>query len=291
MMIFSRAGKFLGKVVSIGEGPGEVLSISSYVVNEGDQWIAVFKSSDSSVLMFSFDGKLLRDFPVDKSIVRLVGDPEGNMIGLSIDINDKTIGDSRLIYLSPSGQEIRRVDLFKSPDLKSRLSMTDALRIRWEKDGSIRIQEAPFDKIYQRDKHGNWDILPGFNPGEMAEIQQIQETKDYYFILATNPGLHYFVASKETGEVSGCSFLIEAAGPDICGIYNDLDGGLPFWPKSRIGEKELVSMFDATTLIDCALGKLETYGGIAPKVKESFRKMVAGLTYEDNPVVAVVTLL
>jgi len=291
MMIFDRKGKFLGKVGSIGEGPSEVITISSYVANEKDQWIAIFKPSNSSVLMYSFNGRLIRDFPVDKSIVRLIGDPEGNLIGLSIDIQNKTIGDSRMIYLSPTGQEIRRTEMFSSPDLKSRILMSDALRIRWEKDGLIRVYEAPFDKIYQRNKRGNWETLPGFNPGEIAYIQQIQETADYYFIVAANQGDYFFIASKVTGEVAHCSFAIETkAGPDIPGLMNDLDGGLPIWPRSNNSDKEIVTLFDANTLIDCAKGKLETYGGMAPKVQESFRKMASGLTYEDNPVVAVVTL-
>lgn len=290
LMIFDRKGKFIGKAGSIGEGPGEIHSISSYIVNEKNQWLSIFNPNHSTVLVFSIYGRLIREFAVDKSIVRLIGDPDGNMIGLSIDIQEERIGDSRMIYLSPEGREIRRVDMYRNPDLKSRLSMTDVLRIRWKKDGAFTVYESPFDKIYDRDKKGNWTVVPGFLSGEMANIQQISETPRFYFIQATNPRLHYFVVSKETGTVTGCSFLIEAQGPDICGVYNDLDGGLPFWPKSQILEDELVSMFDAPTIIDCAKGKLETYGGVAPKVHASFREMSARLTYEDNPVVAIVDL-
>ena len=53
---------------------------------------------------------------------------------------------------------------------------------------------------------------------------------------------------------------------------------------------QVATIFDASHLIDYAKGELAIYGGKAPKMQQSFRDTAAKLTYEDNPVVVVVTL-
>jgi hypothetical protein len=77
---------------------------------------------------------------------------------------------------------------------------------------------------------------------------------------------------------------------DLSGLYNDLDGGLPFLPNS-IQDNEMAAMFDASHLIDYGKGEMSTYGGKAPKIHQSFKDMASKLTYEDNSVVVIVTLL
>ena len=56
LLIFSKSGEFRDSVGSIGEGPGEVTTIESVVVNEKNEWIAVFNPAHASVLLHSYDG-------------------------------------------------------------------------------------------------------------------------------------------------------------------------------------------------------------------------------------------
>ena len=167
--------------------------------------------------------------------------------------------------------------------------MSDGLQILWENDGSMQILESPFFKIHFRNSQGSWKELPGFNPGEMGEINSIGLYGNYYLIQATNPELHYFVASRKSGKVTHCAAMVEAtAGPDITGMLNDLDGGLFFWPKAKIGNKIMVCLFDAPVLMDYAKGNMSVYGGQATEISQKFKDMASKLTYEDNPVVALV---
>jgi len=70
-------------------------------------------------------------------------------------------------------------------------------------------------------------------------------------------------------------------------MQNDIDGGLPFLPRDGENPDEMFCAYETPDLIDCAKGKLQTWGGKLPKVQDSFREMVSHLTYENNPVVVV----
>jgi len=291
MLVFNRNGRFQRRIGSIGEGPGEVIEIKSFVVNERLGWIAIFNPANHSILLYSFQGYLIREFAVEKSIVRLAEDPNDNLICLSVDVKSETIGDSRLIFLSPEGIELQKVEMYKITKLKERLSMSSALQIIWEEDGSMEILEAPFEWIYKQNPNKTWKLKPGFNPGVLGSINAVGLYGNYYLIQAINPELHFFVASKVTRKVVHCSNLVEnSTGPDIFGMVNYLDGGLVFWPKARINNKKMIGLFDSTTLIDYAKGILKMYGGAVPHITQVFRDMTSRLTYEDNPVVAVVSL-
>jgi hypothetical protein len=291
IMIFDRSGKFIRKVGSIGEGPTEVTGFFSYVINETDQWIAVFKPSNSSVLFYSFNGKMIREFPVDKSAFKLTSDPVGNLIVLAMDTQKEILGNTRLIYMNPAGQELKRVELYKTYNLNKRLSMRNYLSIKWETDGSFQVVEAPFTQIYKWYQNGSWEMTTTIQTGEVGEIQSIKPFGDYYLIMGSNPYVNYFVASSENAEVSHCSFAIDApGGPDISGLYNDLDGGMPILPGYVFSSHEFVTLLDASSLIDYSKGNVTTFGGKAPEIKQSFKDMAAKLTLEDNPVVAVVRM-
>jgi hypothetical protein len=291
LLIFRKTGEFRGSVGSIGQGPREVERIGSVVVNEKKNWIAIFNSAHASVLLHTYEGELIREFPVDKSITRLIPGPDGQLIGLSIDIQDQTIGDSRLIFLEPTGQEIKRLEMYKTSRLKERLVMSDGLKMRWLGNDQLAVFESPFDRYYIRYKSGEWALYPFIKAGNMGVVDGIGFMKDYCLITAHNPTVQYFVASMVTGEVTHCSTLIDmAGGPDLTGMINDLDGGLPFWPKQVGGDQQMFSIYDASTIIDYAQSNLSYYSGTAPEMESSFKQMAATLSHEDNPVVVVVTL-
>jgi len=67
----------------------------------------------------------------------------------------------------------------------------------------------------------------------------------------------------------------------LYGFENDLDGGLPFWPRQMISDKEMMCVYTAEELL-----KLD-----ASKITDSKLKFVLSNLEEDsNPIIAVVTL-
>jgi hypothetical protein len=88
VMVFDRNGKFQGTIGSIGKGPREVISIHSYVIHDDgpNGWFAIYNPTGPTVMIFSMAGRLIREFHVDKNIRKIMGCPEGNIVGLSIDL-------------------------------------------------------------------------------------------------------------------------------------------------------------------------------------------------------------
>ena len=65
------------------------------------------------------------------------------------------------------------------------------------------------------------------------------------------------------------------------GFENDLDGGLPFWPKQMISEKEMMCVYTAEELL--ALDRTKMVG-------ENLKNLLNILEEDSNPVVAIVTI-
>lgn len=65
------------------------------------------------------------------------------------------------------------------------------------------------------------------------------------------------------------------------GFENDLDGGLPFWPRQMNSEKEMMCVYPAEELLKLDVSKISD-----PKLKN----VLGQLTEDSNPVVAIVTL-
>ncbi|CDN30591.1 hypothetical protein BN938_0486 [Mucinivorans hirudinis] len=63
------------------------------------------------------------------------------------------------------------------------------------------------------------------------------------------------------------------------GLGNDLDGGLPFFPKSISSENELVDYYHADRFLAMA-SKL-------PNPSESFKEFIKGISEEDNPIIII----
>ena len=67
----------------------------------------------------------------------------------------------------------------------------------------------------------------------------------------------------------------------LYGFDNDLDGGLPFWPKQMISEKEMMCVYTAEELLELDRSKI---------TDEKLKNVLNSIEIESNPVVAIVTL-
>jgi hypothetical protein len=288
--IFSRAGKFLWKIGTIGGGPREVPNFNNVVINDEKNWIAI--RGFNKVVMYSLKGEFLREFPIDREIGKIFKGNDGQILGLMVSIKDTLNTSQSLQFLSEQGKVIKTLPLFK-PETSLMNVYADMMRCQvfWM-NGKLNILEYPYRNCYEMDEAGNWQsrwnlLLPAH--GE-SQIGSVYEMAGHLFIYGSNPFVHLFVAPLALGKARNCHFLIDGTRPDITGLYNDLDGGLPFWPRSSICNNQVANLVDATHIIDYAQGKLATFGGQAPKMQDTFKKLGNSLHYDDNPVVAIITL-
>ena len=67
----------------------------------------------------------------------------------------------------------------------------------------------------------------------------------------------------------------------LFGYENDLDGGLPFWPKQIISNNEMMCIYTADELLKLDVSKI---------TDEKLKKVLNSIDEYSNPVIAIVTL-
>jgi hypothetical protein len=292
ILVFSRQGKFLWKIGEIGNGPHETPEISNVVANQKAGWVAIKSYDTDKVFVFSIKGQFLRDFDLEPGMSKIYEGPNGEIVGFEIPVPGTQEARRSLVFYSDRGEKLNTVEVFENKgDHIEAYSWRYHTSLYW-KDGMPRIIENPFTEGYLLNASGQWSSEWQIKEAQDQNITilGIDDFGDYLMIEAANPGMRRFIASILTGEVTGCSFSIDGTRPDITGLYNDIDGGLPFNPQSRVKASEVAAIYDAGHLIDYAKGEMPTYGGRAPEMRQSFKDMAAKLTYEDNPVVVLLNL-
>lgn len=73
------------------------------------------------------------------------------------------------------------------------------------------------------------------------------------------------------------------------GIPNDYDGGIDFWPQKQIN-KEWVSFYDASVFEESIANPQKLISKAPKEMINKVKKMIRGLTSDDNPVMIVVKL-
>ena len=75
------------------------------------------------------------------------------------------------------------------------------------------------------------------------------------------------------------------------GLINDLDGGLPFWPKYYTSGNELVDIWQAYEMKDLLTERYFAAHEIRnPQAHQKLKELLSNLHYEDNPVVVIAKL-
>jgi hypothetical protein len=151
--------------------------------------------------------------------------------------------------------------------------------------------------VFQYGKH-KWRLKEDVRRSDWIYVKKMHETSQYVFIeFAAGPTLAterfaYVnldgaysqdnricgVFNKHTGKLS----LMKQPIPAKLGFKNDIDGGLPFWPKYITSSGELVDYYQAFEFIAAFEGK--------ENIPEDVKAILKDLKDDDNPVVAIAKL-
>ncbi len=120
-----------------------------------------------------------------------------------------------------------------------------------------------------------------YSERQYAVIIELNETDKYF--LFSHRG-HLLMYDKEKELLTGTPYKQHE------GIENNIDGGLPFWPKYAQGNT-LATHYNALELKEKLTPEhFEQTMAKNPKQKEALQKLVNSLKTDDNPVVMIVTL-
>ena len=301
--LFDRSGKFIREIGRAGRGPDEY-NYTMGTINETNQ--TVLMRGWDKYMEFSFNGKVTKYFPFvsstsprayvnDDLLVCGVSNTRGDAINQLIFINQETIVDS-----------IPNYQFFKlqNPNVFGRLSGYEFNFYQYHdglyyknmfNDTIFRIEDRKiypawiFDMEQYRLSH---TIMADMNTANQERhkynwVQTILEADPFLlFSIVSERGDSAFVFDKHKSQV----FIMKKE-QQLKGFYNDIDGGMPFWPTHINRKQELVMFLYPYQMIEILTNEYIARKNIRDEAASlRLRELVRRLEEEDNPVVVIARL-
>lgn len=265
LLQFDRKGKFIRQVGSNGRGPGEYVYVSDFCIDEDKMKVYVLAWGIYAVLEYDFVGRFIRKVATIsfESNQFLVNDSSGFVFNI-YDVPDTTIASKNNLYITdPKCNilfKIKRHFIRNSNLMIGRTSM-------YFYNGSLRFEQYGVDTLYtvKKDKLEPYAIFnlgqikmdPNVifpRPGSLQEISNqlkdklcmnnVKENKNFIFIkleYGLSDSSKNLIFNKQTSEITSL---------ENNGFTNDLDGGIPFWPKYIYSDSILVDFYDASSFLN-----------------------------------------
>jgi hypothetical protein len=312
LLLFSRSGKYIGKVGGIGKGPQEYNERFTYSYNEEANLIAILDMQGKKLLRYNFNRDFLGSVSLTGYPSKVIIDGPARFGIMYLPWREMEKDTARFDWINPDGKILNSVRLYQNRPKDG--GGTYALSARlYLIDGHVHFMEAPYDTIYQlvdsREFKPAWFFKEGPNslPREIrldsrrfneefqtySFVDNVMETKDFMFIRGLSKQLtkaiFYHIGQRKAWSLRQQEGF-EGFFLGLQGFHNDLDGGVPFWPTSwKAGY--LVSITAPEVLLPAFKNRPEpVYPLTRPDLRPKLFEMVGKLTDNDNPVVVIVTL-
>ncbi len=303
ILCFDHNGNFINEIGSRGRGPGEYRTGLYFTIDPKNELVYIY---DNRIITYTFNGKLVREFSIEKF--------DGRFYDIAF-LNDKIYlgGVIQSGYSKYSWLIIDTLGNFFShkynsiPPFESRggtsggFFKSNERLFYWNNfnDTIFMIQDSLYEpSIYFA--QGDFRTPQGNIPNEIDyrkyfATRNILKTDSYIFLFYHFENyLQSGYISKKDGVINVVGKIDSHSGFDIPGIPNDIDGGLAFPPSyyfQENSEEYLIGWFHAYRLK--AHVESETFKNSTPKYpekKKELEKLAASLNENDNPVLMLVKL-
>jgi hypothetical protein len=312
LLQFDNTGKFIRQIGANGRGPGEYIAASSFCIDKNNEKIFIKSCwSNCTILEFGFDGKYIQSFDLpwesngflvldSLGFVFEVADYSPSASGVIPGIRDNSYLENNLIIT-----DFKFNPLFKVRRHLIRESNLGGSSIAfYYHNNELRFQQFGVDTLYILKMNklepfavfslGKNKMDPNIKFGrsdtEIEEklreiekkisIKRVAENKEFLFVslkIGLSDSSKQIIFNKRTSQLT---FLYSKK------IENDIDGGLPFWPKLVTDDSILIDYATAMEIIDFKQSvRLEKLTETAVKPDEQFLIMTDNLTETSNPVI------
>lgn len=304
--VFSRTGKFIRTIGSIGKGPGEYNFDYAFWPDSTTRQIYVWNANYSTLMCFTFEGKHMGDIKPDVMMFSFA--PLGNDKFVTWTCRQMEFEGKfyRLFYHDKTGKTIQRYFEPKKPfDISG--GIMSPLFIPTE--GGFLYNNWEDDAEYKLGTNGTYEPVLTWTLGNLKmpasvfhDFNRFSREKDKYVLdvvgCETRSTWYIrFIYKNQTqmairSKLGGEEFIV--ANPDTAqkGVYNDIDGGPSFWPfTDNEGGRQFVRVIDAIDFIDyIKKTKPSAVPLKKPDQAAELKKLIGRLNENSNPVVMLVTL-
>jgi hypothetical protein len=247
LFIFDKKGKCILKLNRIGQGPQEYLAISIFDVSLKNRLIYIYDGLSQKIIIYDFNGEFKRYkningiYPTDlmiwnDTIIALLF-PKARLE--SSDFYRLKLYSSNIEFIKgvhkvkPENIDYRQIQTgwVKLIPSKYKLTYWDSLNDTvFTYDGNHVDPHFVFDvgKYQSSEKERMVDPLKG---KDIVDISSFRETPKYIFIDLTYGQYGKYILYNKSKK-SGPNVVFNYDFHDI-GFHNDIDGGIPFWPKGQ----------------------------------------------------------
>ena len=301
ILVFDKEGKILRKIGSVGRGPGEYVVNFLFTVDQKTETVYVW-DSDNIIKAYSKTGKYIRSFsPKEYGTIIAAVESFDSKLFVAYYINYDDVKYD-WIFLDTLGKIIktkeRTIPTFMSGWYGS--YGTDKVgnnMLYWNSYNDTVFSILP-DLSYQ----ASFIISPGEHRVPRSNFNPVVQFKQYmhiYKIIETSRFImiryYYKKQILLLVEKNNRNTSITDVGPgEAGGIFNDLDGGTKFLPKSyfvKNGREYLCGLLNPLqikTLITSS--EFQNSNPKYPEKKKDLEKLANNLKETDNPVLMIVRL-
>ena len=309
ILVFNHDGKYQFTLGKKGKGPGDYIS-GKIQYDEINEVFWILDGVLKKLLKFNNKGKLIDELKIEDGISNYCL-LDTSLYLLKFIYENNGI-DSEVLKLNTEGTICKRIPLYgeREPGVGDFSAIMNFFGIS---NGKLCFNEPPFRHGYVLNENDQWEETWTLNQGDQAvksedyypssstkgevwnktAIMQMIETPNFIFMGGmSNRDSKAFVFNKSTNTTKANHIFAETKNTrDMHGLFNDFDGGLPFWPGGSAGNNTYVQINDASRYIDLNLGFLKYYNvNDAVPVSPKLKAFCETLEEEDNPVVMVVKL-
>lgn len=255
---FDKKGKYLGKIDANGRGPGEYLGVIDFCINNELQEIYII--SADRVYIFDFEGKFKKTSKLTFRPALVISLNQENLMFYLYNMPYGYSNPYSWVITSREGQVISTYkNNLKRVNVPGVMTREMPLYQNYK---SVHFMEFGIDTLYYftESKKEPYAI---FNLGNLKMDPDVkyehsrrflEETNDKLWVKMVKENDKYLFITIRKG-ITGFSFMLYEKNTSNTvilkddGFQNDLDGGIPFWPKYIINDNILVDHVEAIDMI------------------------------------------
>ncbi len=111
-----------------------------------------------------------------------------------------------------------------------------------------------------------------------------------FFRIVSKGELMHIVFDKKTEQSSSLFFLSDSDSHLNFSFFNDVDGGLPFWPTGSINGNEVFRLINSVELKAFLSKTSESFQSYPQEKRDPLIKIISNAEINDNPVLMIVAL-
>ena len=315
LFLFDISGKFINKIGNVGKGPKEYVKPDNFtfLMNGKELLIAVFSAAQKKTLIYNCKGNFLKEIFIDFMPIGL-GSIEEDLVFINTIGRRKQSGYYNLSIVSTKGYLKQRIffkqnekiieekgDLFLSTFF-SNYKIKDEFSY-WEKD---------YDTIWRISK--DFKTTPKYfidiGGSKIPFEEQIGKGREFFqkfqkhnVITNVNESTRFFLIDVHYKEKLNRIYYDKTTKESFCveykkeigrglnfSFYNNIDGGMPFWPINQVSDNKMYRLIYGYELKEYLDRKAIDIEILDKEARKKLLQLAKNSKTSDNPILMVVTL-